>query len=1200
MLTDSLQTDALQPQALDYDSLRRQGIAWLEKLAGTEWTDFNAHDPGITILEQVCYALTDLVYRINYDIEDLLSRDGEQTYDSLYGPDRILVTKPVTLLDLRKWIIDVEGVKNAWIEPATASQPALFYIENPTLQAGVKQIALTGDDGAAGLNLQGLYRVLIEKSEAVDKDGNAIVRDVAERLHDQRGLAIDFESVDVIDTQDVQIQAHVEIDLAADPDDVYLAILEKIAAYLSPTVRFYTLEQRLAQGKTIDEIFDGPLLDHGFIDDRELLGLKRKKNLYVSDLVREIMDVSGVRMVESVFFKDGAKFYDTALVLDANKSPKLNIFNCKLTLKKRQLPVRLNTEELSRRYAEKQKNTVQRTRVSSDVPTRQGRDRRIARYYSLLRQFPRIYGIGDDGLPASASDERKAQAKQLKAYLLFFDQLIANNFAQLAHVKDLFSFDYAQPDTYFAASLDAPGADELWMEPKDGADRDLWLENKEAFHRQRMQQIFGASQPGESGISVDWPRKNRFLDHLLARFAEQFTDYSHFRGSTGTVRDLHLSKLALLRAYPQISSSKGTGFNALAEAGPDNCSGLERMLRLKFGFLDNGPDKLYVVEHALLRPMSGDLLQQGPVLNNAGVRDPYSLQLTVVLFVNADGEDFKRFAEQTIREETPAHLVVYVRWLASDDEAGRFDKIHQNWQQQQSAYRMKTDRRILNGDTGQSAAIPLRDARDRLIDWLALGQTYPLRDLAIDDVGTVAYNMKARIVIQNSQQGVSYLLCDDKQQPLKPEIKQDGNGGALELITPAIVDDRCFSIKAIKAASGLSAFLLQTPTVKVGLDLALIASIQNAELLAPNPEPAADDDRIVDYGVKVQVAVEKAQEGVDYKLVDGKTAADLSAVVRGTSKTILLETKNAVTEDVDIRIRATKTFDKSENKATQTDLLAAVLPLKVRANPALTILIPTPVIDYADTATIDIEASQASTGYQVLARGVADHEFVRGVSAGSVLTVALPDQQPSVVLAMPAIEGFAAVSNVQPGNGGKLSLTGANLKDDSFIAVQAVKEHRAKTGVTVTSIVQLAQVNAVLVRPDANPPLRFKAAVADSLLQAPIQVSGGQAGVFYEFTTAADGKVQGLPVYFHQLDRVDNSQNKGVGQLQIGVDLAVAPNLLPATTSSNPNRAKLPPEPPELNASAAIAGDAKLSVRAIKAQTRLEAQFKRAVSKLLA
>ena len=32
----------------------------LGRLCGDQWSDFNSHDPGITILEQLCFALTEL------------------------------------------------------------------------------------------------------------------------------------------------------------------------------------------------------------------------------------------------------------------------------------------------------------------------------------------------------------------------------------------------------------------------------------------------------------------------------------------------------------------------------------------------------------------------------------------------------------------------------------------------------------------------------------------------------------------------------------------------------------------------------------------------------------------------------------------------------------------------------------------------------------------------------------------------------------------------------------------------------------------------------------------------------------------------------------------------------------------------------------------------------------------------------------
>ena len=50
-------------QAEDYRLLRAQGMDYIQCLSSKVWTDHNLHDPGITTLEVLCYALTDLAYR---------------------------------------------------------------------------------------------------------------------------------------------------------------------------------------------------------------------------------------------------------------------------------------------------------------------------------------------------------------------------------------------------------------------------------------------------------------------------------------------------------------------------------------------------------------------------------------------------------------------------------------------------------------------------------------------------------------------------------------------------------------------------------------------------------------------------------------------------------------------------------------------------------------------------------------------------------------------------------------------------------------------------------------------------------------------------------------------------------------------------------------------------------------------------------
>ena len=62
------------PEYLDFDTLRSEAIQHLGKLSGKIWTDHNVHDPGITILEALIYALLDLGYRSNLPAVDIFSR----------------------------------------------------------------------------------------------------------------------------------------------------------------------------------------------------------------------------------------------------------------------------------------------------------------------------------------------------------------------------------------------------------------------------------------------------------------------------------------------------------------------------------------------------------------------------------------------------------------------------------------------------------------------------------------------------------------------------------------------------------------------------------------------------------------------------------------------------------------------------------------------------------------------------------------------------------------------------------------------------------------------------------------------------------------------------------------------------------------------------------------------------------------------
>ncbi len=678
----TLTTAPLEHPAMDYAFLRQEGIRHLERLAGSLWTDFNAHDPGITILEQLCYALTDLAYRIDYGLPDLLSEDGGNPGDSLFTAARILTSFPVTITDLRKLVIDVPGVKNAWVEKVEEQQMPIYF------DPGGQEISLTAKPDSVPIAIKGLLRVLIEKSDLVDIDGTVVKAEVTRRLHAHRNLCEDFEDIRILDPQYVAVRARIEIEQVDDAEDILVKIYQCIADYISPSIRFYSLDQLLRNGKPVDEIFDGPWLDHGFIDTDELLQTKRRTALRTSDLIQEIMHVPGVRAISEIGLVAGGNREPWSLDLDPNRTPKLDLAGSDISLERNQLKAAILIDRVQERYVERLKAATMFPTLAPeerDLPLPQGRDRHAGRYHSIQHQFPAVYGIGELGLPESASPERKAQARQLKAYLMFFDQLFANYFAQLAHVKDLFSFRTGTTETYFSQPVDDPN-----LGVKD------ILVNDRTTYQLKLQQITGNPyEPPNANESrpADPRRKHRFLTHLIARFAEQFTDYSLLSFGAGEVENentaaekLVQDKESFLQDYPRISSARGTGFNYLSADA--NQSGLANRVRRKLGVTASQDEDFYIVEHVLLRPMEGDKQQQAPLLGAARAKDPYSLQLSFI-FPNwpprFQNTEFKQFVEKTVNEETPAHLTVYTQWLDKDTMTA-FAAAYNDWTDKRRRY----------------------------------------------------------------------------------------------------------------------------------------------------------------------------------------------------------------------------------------------------------------------------------------------------------------------------------------------------------------------------------------------------------------------------------------------------------------------------------------------------------------------------------
>jgi hypothetical protein len=138
------------------------------------------------------------------------------------------------------------------------------------------------------------------------------------------------------------------------------------------------------------------------------------------------------------------------------------------------------------------------------------------------------------------------------------------------------------------------------------------------------------------------------------------------------------ARKAFLGAFGRLSAGRGSGANLCADG--DDSPLIER-IRLKLGLPQSAAKRILLVEHILLRGLPDDEPAALPLLSVAARADPYSLQVSFVLDerLKARPGDLESIG-RVIREECPAHLVAYVRWLpAADFDA--FAEAYGHWMQ---------------------------------------------------------------------------------------------------------------------------------------------------------------------------------------------------------------------------------------------------------------------------------------------------------------------------------------------------------------------------------------------------------------------------------------------------------------------------------------------------------------------------------------
>jgi hypothetical protein len=412
-LSPTIDSDNKLSHAQDYGFLSREAISLIQGLSGEIWTDYNTHDPGITLIETLCYALTDLGYRTSFEVKDILapSRALPNNWEKIfYTARQILPCNPLTLLDYRKLIIDTDGVRNAWIEKSDDYEILMYLQKTEQDKSQQAAYSLTYDPrkGQELLRLRGLYKVFVEYEDNIIKENKEeeVAGIIRKKLQYHRNLTEDFVSVATIEYESFSIDSIIQVSEGTDVEQITARIYKVIHDFFSPPLSFYSLDQMMEKTSSAEEVFKGPVLKYGFLDSEELEKSERYKNVHLSDIIRLISGVPDVIAVKKFTFGKSPSPFSAFTewinnVKDMQKTPRLDIEKSTI-----------NFVRSGDRHRDKEDKQPEKERVaaifsflqsadlksrlkgiSKDLPVPKGEFMDIADYYPFQYNLPVIYGM---------------------------------------------------------------------------------------------------------------------------------------------------------------------------------------------------------------------------------------------------------------------------------------------------------------------------------------------------------------------------------------------------------------------------------------------------------------------------------------------------------------------------------------------------------------------------------------------------------------------------------------------------------------------------------------------------------------------------------------------------------------------------------------------------------------------------------------
>lgn len=247
-----------------YTKMQRQTLDFVQRLSGKVWTDYNPHDPGVTLSEAANYALTELDYKLDFPLIDYLTEEDKPFVPErfgLYSYNEITETSVVTIDDYRRlFLLNIPEIANLQIDYNVAS---------------------------------GGYSISFVKMPFCGNN-ESILHQIEDWYQNNRNLCEWLEKVEVAKADVLHFQAELEIESGRDATTIVAGIYWCILHYLS--------------------------------DDADTLSSENRKTEF--ELYRLLYKIKGVKCFRTCYFmKDGipqSRFNNNSTLFIPNRNEELD------------------------------------------------------------------------------------------------------------------------------------------------------------------------------------------------------------------------------------------------------------------------------------------------------------------------------------------------------------------------------------------------------------------------------------------------------------------------------------------------------------------------------------------------------------------------------------------------------------------------------------------------------------------------------------------------------------------------------------------------------------------------------------------------------------------------------------------------------------------------------------------------------------